>query len=275
MDPIMHDAEALARALEARSALGEAAAEGLGPELRQALAAAEDLERLRGPLVGGPRPSFVQALEAQLRADLRTGIGRAAPRQALPLAGRSLLAGVLLLALGLLLGRLLPIGLQADRASDRSPAGQVPAAVPSSGDGDRAADPAPEGLRPERGALPRRLPFLTLYPLAARSASGQPAQAPAVPARTTDRSGDRSAVLPGRARPPLQAAADRPAPSAPAEPAQAQAPQPADQGGAAPQSAAPVEEPEEDPDEGPAVAPSAPTEAPPPPERTPDADPES
>lgn len=271
MDPIMHDAEALARALDARAALGAAAAEGLSPELREALAAAEGLERWRDPLAGGPRLSFVQSLEDQLRADLRTGIGRAARREASPWAGPTLLAGALLLVLGLLLGRILSGGHLADRLPAAVPAGL--ASEPDTVTDGRAAAllTGSTGLQPQRAVNPGRLPLLTTYPLPQGAGLDLAGPLPVLPERVADRSPAAPAGAAARAAAPPDRSGDGlPAPGAP----QAQAPAP--QGVAPqPQPEAPPEAPDEDPEEAPAAALAAPTAAPaPPPERTPDADPE-
>lgn len=269
MDPIMHDAERLERALDARAALGDAAAADLSPELQEALAAAQRLTSLRAALSGGPRPSFVQALEDQLRADLRTGAGLPAPRATQPKVARWLLVGSLFLALGLLLGRLLPAGGGSAGLSDSpgSPPGDGAAPGESGGMPRPASADQAAGQARSSAERARRLPLLNWA--AAATIDGPTGDGAVGSGR-----GDAPAVVRGAGAGPANApqAPARP----PADPAAPAAADPTVQSVANPEPAAPEpeDEPEDEPETSPVLPVPAGIEAPAPtPERTPDADP--
>lgn len=258
MDPITHDAERLERALADWQAGGDAEGvfQDLPAPLRAAAGVALGLDRAGADRAGGARPSFVHALEDQLRADLRVGLSGApaAPSAAGADAhlARWLLAAAMFLGLGLLAG----YGIRgAAPVREVSPETRNSAAVFMSGH----RDPSSATFAVER------LPWL-------------PAHAPVPPVLVASEPPapilDAPAVAPAKP----EAAPGRVS-SAPAEAAvtvpEATAPPPVE-------AAAPPADDQDDEEAKQAAAPAAPGgEAPPaapqpeaPPSRTPDAEPE-
>lgn len=156
MDPITHDAERLERALADWQAGGDAQGvfQDLPAPLRAAAGVALGLDRAGADRAGGARPSFVHALEDQLRADLRVGLAGApaAPSAAGSDAhlARWLLAAAMFLGLGLLAG----YGIRG-AAPDRETTSEVANSAAVFIAGHRA--PAPARVAPER------LPWLPVH----------------------------------------------------------------------------------------------------------------
>ncbi|HQZ70748.1 MAG TPA: hypothetical protein PK826_05440 [Anaerolineae bacterium] len=261
MDPILYDAERLERALAAWQAgqSPQAVFDELPAQLRPAARAALGLDQAGGDRVAGARPSFVMALEDQLRADLRLGIGRPsavsepAPT-ASPRPARWLLAAVLL-GLGLLGG----YGMRGESPYERSTPVEVairsidraPVVVPN-------ADAGRLPWLPDREPLPPVLITAAAPDPALSAAGAAPAAAPASAYRAAPAARGRD-TAPASAAPAIAAAelppAASPAPVAADEEVDAAEPP-------APSAVAGAVEP--------TVAP--PQEAPP--TRTPDAEPE-
>jgi hypothetical protein len=139
VDPMHDDAERLERALAAwqDGQDPQGVFDALPPQLRPAAFAALGLGQAGVGRAAGARPSFVTALEDQLRADLRIGLDRpsAAPQPAATVSPRALRLALAAVLLGLLAG----YGLRGKVA----PAPVTPVEAPS-----RALDPvaaAPDG----------------------------------------------------------------------------------------------------------------------------------
>lgn len=257
MDPITYDAERLERALAAWQAGGDAqgAFQDLPDPLHAAAVGALGLERAGADCAGSARPSFVQALEDQLRADLRMGLA-AAP--AAPLGAGSpahparwLLAAAVILGLGLLGG----YGLRgAATDGEAIPGVRAPAGIDLAG---QRQPPAPVALA--------RLPWLPAHaPLPPVLVASEP-PAPII---------DAAAAAPARPEvaPNLVSAA----------PVEAVLTVPEATPPAPVEAIAPAADNPDDEDHGPAAppaasggeAPAAPPQPEASPERTPDAEPE-
>lgn len=258
MDPITHDAERLERALADWQAGGDAqgAFKDLPAPLRAAAGVALGLDRAGADRTGGARPSFVHALEDQLRADLRVGLAGA---PATPSAAGSdahlarwLLAAAMFLGLGLLAGYGIR-GVAPDRETTSEAAN--PAAVFMTGQ---------QAPAPARAAL-QVLPWL-------------PAHAPVPPVLVAAEPPVPILDAPAAAPAKPEAAPDLVS-SAPVEAAvtvpEATAPPPVEA------AAPPVDDPDDHEDKQAAApaasggdAPPAPPQPEAPPSRTPDAEPE-